>query len=140
MKPVTQTKFTTTDQSVHGNCLAACLASLLELPLADVPALEEMGDEWFNAMFQFLNQHGYDYLGTKYTGPSSNRFWWEFLLEAQPGVDGYFIVGGKSPRAWVTRGHAVIYKDGVLAHDPHPSCAGLLEVEDVMLIVRKECL
>jgi len=137
MKPVMQTKFTTVDQSVHGNCLAACLASLLEVPLEQVPALEDMGTEWFGVMYEFLNQHGYDYLGTKYTGPSLNPFWWEFLLEAQPGVNGYLIVGGKSPREWVTRGHAVIYKDGAMVHDPHPSNAGLTEVEHVMLIRRK---
>lgn len=131
-----QTKFTSPDQSVHGNCLAACLASLLELPLEQVPALEDAGERWFNVMYEFLQAHGCDYRGTKYTGPSSNRFWWEFLLERNIGIDGYFIVGGKSPRAWVVRGHAVIYKDGVMVHDPHPSGAGLLEVEDVMLIER----
>jgi hypothetical protein len=137
MKPVMQTKFTDPEQTVHGNCQAACVASLLDLPLSAVPAFEDMGDEWFGVLYEFLRKHGYDYAGTKYTGPSHNQFWWEFLLESSPGIDGYFIVGGKSPRAWVTRGHAVIYKDGVLVHDPHPSGAGLLVVEDVMMIERR---
>nr|DAH82754.1 MAG TPA: hypothetical protein [Caudoviricetes sp.] len=34
--------------------------------------------------------------------------------------------------------HAVVCRAGELAHDPHPSRAGLLEVHEIHLIVPKE--
>ena len=62
----------------------------------------------------------------------------DFFLElaAYEGVDGFVICGGTSFRDYVTRGHACIYKDGRLAHDPHPSGLGIKDIQDFLLITR----
>lgn len=56
MKPVTQTIFNAT----RGNCFAACLASLLEVNIEEVPNIHDMGEEdWFYPLNAWLQQsHG----------------------------------------------------------------------------------
>jgi hypothetical protein len=128
MKPVMQTIFTNEDETVHGNCLSACLASLLEMQIDEVPAFNLMGGEWGIELYNFLQKHDYTSQGTGYAQNGIEK------LEKYEGIDGYVIVQGKSFREYVTRGHAVIYYHGKLAHDPHPSKLGLKEVEDWLMI------
>ena len=90
MKPVMQTKFTTEDMTVHGNCHAACIASILELPLEDVPAFEDMGHEWSNALSIFLVERGYCWHGTFWA--TDDPDWWQHLTERCKGVDGFYMV------------------------------------------------
>jgi hypothetical protein len=127
-----QTQFTSKDQSVHGNCFAACVASLLELPLEAMPSF--LSEDWCSNLFSLLKEHGYDFGGSFYPEGAD---WWPRLQALSPGVDGYYIAGGPSPREWVKRGHAVIYKDGVMVHDPHPSGAGILSVGHVLMIEKE---
>ena len=140
MIPVAQTKLTSTDGTARGNCMAACVASLLEVPISSVPAWEDMGSDgsWGDSFMSFLEQHGYEYHGLLIPDAQLLDDWWSYILERSAGIDGCFIIGGKSPRTHVTRGHAVIYKDGKLAHDPHPSGAGITEIEEIYIIERKE--
>jgi len=119
MIPVKQTKFTSKDGMIHGNCMAACLASLFEVNIKDVPALGDMPvGEWHIPFYEFLNKHGYDSLGVEEDIKEMNNY---------NGVDGFFMVAGKSPRSYVENGHAVIYKNGKIIHDPHPSNDGIGE-------------
>lgn len=123
MKPVKQTKLYAEDAIGAGNCFAAALASLLELPLWMVPPFEEMFhrsdwkdrlDEWLARMcrVQLVRLDGHQ--------P-------EQLPE-------YYIASGLSPRG--VR-HSVIYRGidlesrraDVLCHDPHPSGGGIESVE-----------
>lgn len=115
MKPVFQTKLV----PPHGNCWAACVASLFELTLADVPDIE----------FESVN-----------SSPNSEdckRFWriWRgWLRDRGYGMitvgkgevnvlAGFLIETGPSPRGpWQ---HSVITEDGLLAHDPFPGGSGL---------------
>jgi hypothetical protein len=106
-----------------GNCFAACVASILELDLADVPAVE----------FEKVNGSPDD--------PDAVRFWrtWRnWLAEIgfgracigatrDDGVlfepDGYAILTGKSPRGeW---NHSVVCFNGQLRHDPYPDGDGV---------------
>lgn len=134
MIPVYQTKFSSADGSTHGNCLAACVASIFEIPIDQVPAWEEMGEEWSDSFLQFIEESGYEYEGSYVVNGGT----WGDMLQWSAGVDGYFIVGGKSPRSYVQRGHAVIYRNGEMVHDPHPSGDGLSLVEDVYLIEKMQ--
>lgn len=133
MKPIMQTKFTDELETVHGNCFAACVASLLELSLGDVPAFEAMGSEWGQELYRFLTEQGYVFQGSFYPPP---LLFWPKLLRTSGGVDGFFIALGTSPRLHVRRGHAVIMKNNRLAHDPHPSGDGLTEIQSVLMIRR----
>lgn len=115
MTPVKQTVLYSGDAIGNGNCFAACLASLLDLPLWMVPPFEQMFgrsdwrsrvDEWLERMFGVVL---------------------EDQAPAEPIPPGeFYIANGKSPRGVM---HSVIYRDGALVHDPHFSDAGIASVE-----------
>lgn len=118
MTPVMQTKLYSADGIHNGNCWAAALASLLDLPLWMVPPWEDMfgrgggvymdrTEEWLSKILGLqlvmLGGHQVDKLAGK-----------------------SYIASGRSLRGVL---HAVIYHDGKLVHDPHPSGSGILTVE-----------
>ena len=117
MTPVMQSKLWTPDAPLRGNCNAACLASLLDIPLWMVPPFEDMaGDlqserrnEWLIRLFGYSLEriHGHE----------------------AARLPEFYIACGPSPRGDGRIYHAVVYRAGVLAHDPHPSGAGILDVE-----------
>ena len=103
MKPVYQTIV----EAGNGNCMAACLASILELEIEDMPNYH--GLHWFQAWQEFLLGHGYQLV----------------IMEIIEGVapKGYHLISGKSVRGdW---NHVVVGRDGVLVHDPNPDTNGL---------------
>jgi hypothetical protein len=128
MTPLKQTLFSDEKKGVIGNCLQACVASLLDLPLEEIPHFTWYMSEWANRLYIFLDGRGYKFNGTrniKHDGVS-----W---LKDFKGIDGYIIVGGGSPRG-IWNGHAVIYKDGEPFFDPHPDNTFLTSEEDVYVI------
>jgi hypothetical protein len=144
MIPVQQTKVSTHDGKTHGNCFAACVASLLEVGIEKVPAFEDSeSGEWFQWLWDLLRSNGYEVHGCRYLGNRKDGGVQDWPANADelnigPGVDGCYIVGGASPRGFV-RGHCVIYKDGRMIHDPHPSGAGLNDLQEIYLIQRSDC-
>ena len=115
MTPVKQSKLFAKDAIHNGNCYAACIASLLDLPLWMVPPFEDMfgrddwrhrTDEWLARFFnlKLIRTPGHD---------------WATLPE-------FYIANGLSPREVY---HSVIYKAGAMVHDPHPSGTGIVGVE-----------
>lgn len=91
MRPVIQT--------VHGpkgNCFEACVASIVECELEEVPEL--VGDNWADILRSWLKSRG-----------------WTALFYRRPRSKGYAIVSQKSPIGYV---HAVVYLDGKIIHDP----------------------
>jgi len=124
MRPVDQTKF----GQPEGNCLAACVASILECRLEDVPDLwegEQAGKNWLMLLNGWLRErHGLAYFCANPMKPDSGFSAWWFPKDC------YYVVGGKSPREYVPAGHACVGLNGRIVHDPHPSRAGLLAVED----------
>lgn len=107
--------------------MTACLASLLELPIEEVPYFAGMGNEWHVPFFNFLNQYGYEYEGLIMPNRIGDMMNYE-------GVKGYVCVSGRSPRSHVKDGHMVIFKDGKLAHDPHPDGTGIDSIDNVWMI------
>lgn len=94
-----------------GDCLRAATASLLELPLADVPHFVEHED-WLERFADFCAEHGYR------------------PLQRCPDADvAYGMAWGPSERG--VR-HAVCWVDGAIAWDPHPTRAGLLKVTELI--------
>lgn len=133
-KYVDQTEFSNEEGTEHGNCLSACLANLLGIDLALVPNFAALERSWFPVFASIIYEHGYEMHGSYYfTATATRKGTWEGLLETSPGVDGIFIMGGASPRI---KGidHAVLYKDGVMLHDPHPSRAGILDLKYAFMI------
>ena len=64
MKPVDQVQFYDPEvEGSRGDCLPACIASILELPLADVPIFESTPDlPWDGHMVDWLMQRGLTFL------------------------------------------------------------------------------
>lgn len=105
MKPVDQNRF----GAGEGNCFSACVASILELDLDDVPFF--MGEpDWGEALLKWCASRGIivDF-STQFPAPAGE----------------FCIVGGRSPRL-PEGGHAVIMRDGALIHDPHPDRTGIV--------------
>ena len=120
MKPVDQTTF----GAPGGNCFSACVASLLEIPISEVPYF--MGDEkdwgvkdWFQDFLAWLRPRG----------------WWAIPIPLRNGwkPEGLCILSGKSPRGDFD--HSVVARGLEMIHDPHPSRAGLDSHKDVVVLV-----
>lgn len=119
MKPVDQTTF----GAGEGDCLAACIATILGIPLAEIPNVcaESAGPQstWLERLNAWLRSRG----------------WVAVLVEGGPGpwADGLpLIVTGPSPRGLL---HATVWRGGEMVHDPHPSRAGISEPLDTLLLV-----
>lgn len=134
---LTQSKFSNTLSGVHGNCFKTCVACLLELDPTTVPPFEDMPDgQWFLPFWELLKENGCCFRGTRHMRQHLlDGGTWPDESDIGPGIDGYFIVGGGSPRGFA-RGHACIYRAGKLVHDPHPSGAGLIGIWDIYMVER----
>lgn len=98
MRPVDQTIL----QIGHGNCLAACLASILELPCDDVPPVSHSPEQ-----IAWLRDRGFELLRV----PSD-----AFEVRRLPEVP--YVMTALSPRAPTF--HAVVCRGGEIVWDPHP--------------------
>jgi len=112
MRKVDQTRF----GKGEGNCLAACVASITEIPL-DLLALNWTSDEhWYETLQREMARHG-----------------WTVEYDTAEVPRGYCIASGDAARG-VT--HSVVYFDGTLVHDPHPSRDGLLNEQSYITLTR----
>ena len=112
----------TIERPGDGDCWAACLASLLELPLEIVPnfcAMDHAEGDWWDATQAWLVSRGMVGIEINVRDRPTG-----YLMPMPPT---YCIVSGKSPRG--DYGHSVIgLVNGPnieIAHDPHSSRAGL---------------
>lgn len=128
MTPQKQT-ITGLTENRDGNCLATCVAMLLDVPVSQVPNFIAHKGKTFDLLADFIGKRGYKFDGFWYHPPAdwANKF---------KGVDGYAIIGGPSPRPYVNA-HAVIYKNGLPYFDPHMDDTFTLGVTRVYLITKK---
>ena len=113
---IDQTKLHTKKQS--GNCLAASLASVLELPLSKIPEFENMGKKWFSKLTKWLETLGL----------------YPVIWREEVVLPGYYFVIGQSPRDKKIT-HQVVYFNGKMIHDPHPSRDGIINIKETMVLV-----
>lgn len=99
--PVFQTKFRHPD----GNCVPACIASILELPLSEVPELEYDRRDWFCRYRDRLLSVGIQL--SLYCEPRELSGYYIKTIVTRYGEDAYSA-------------HAVVCHNGVVVHDPHP--------------------
>ena len=122
-----------TDQTFdgeRGNCLCACFASILEIPLDTVPdfgALHDSGGSWTRALQQWLSPMNLGYI---VVAPGALKF---RIPEC------YHVIGGGSPRG-CTSGHAVVGFAGKAVFDPHPSRAGLTNIDEFGFLIKLAAL
>lgn len=123
MIPINQTIF----EYGNGNCLQAVVASILEVPLENIPHFIELAkSRGGESSSQGLWEWAYD-----------NKF--EILysskIEDVPENIKFFIASGESPRSTVDKPlrHAVVFSKNGLEHDPHPSKSGLKKDPDLFI-------
>jgi hypothetical protein len=130
MKPVDQTILMGDGSGRAGDCFRACIASLLEMNIEDVPHFVEIYENnpelhkkpWLKVVNDWLKEIGYYYIEISYNGYHPGAF------KAWAGIDEYYhILCGKSPRGC---SHAVIGKNGKIFFDPHPSHEGFVNPEE----------
>jgi hypothetical protein len=120
MIPVDQEFFY--DKGEIGDCVRAITASILELDRSEVPHFvkEKPGSDWYDDWEAFMIKHGVKPI--MIAGP------WE---STPPKPLGYYLASGPADRGCK---HIVIMWDGKVAHDPHPSRSGLLEIEAIWIL------
>lgn len=123
MKPVRQTKFSLFyadgRRLNYGNCLVACIASFLEMPVDEVPniytfyGLDPKGQEPEDQLWSVVMNI---WLRSKFG--KELRFW----KSAGDLPSGYVIIRGKSMR---NKPHTCIYENSTTGlipfYDPHPT-------------------
>src|SRR3954462_14709277 len=98
---------------VYGDCVRASIASVLELPISEVPHFLHLakGEVYENYCLieDFLLAKGCEVL-------------WQVNIEDHlvVGRNVYHLISGQSPRD-PTIGHMVVGLNGAICHDPHPS-------------------
>lgn len=100
------------DNKVHGDCWRACIASITEIPIEEIPDPNDWEyDQWSSywvSVWEFLQEKGFD-----------------LCNESIPNFKdkyGPVIASGKSPRGEFN--HAVVWDKGII-HDPHPEGGGV---------------
>jgi hypothetical protein len=127
-----QTKF----GEPSGNCMEACIASILEIPLDDVPVLaqyhgEEMEDQWFFVLSEWLLEtHGLIIMTFELSSGDEPRC---IDICSAMLADCYHIMAGPGPRG---HQHAIVGCNGQPVHDPHPSGEGLLGITAIDLLLQ----
>lgn len=122
MTPVTQEYVHVPELGQHGDCQRAVIASLLDLPLSEVPHFLQEADgdavKFWDGIQTFLRSKGLAYL----TIPAGSGV---AFFGSTEEAEIYHEISGPSPRGNGVR-HAVVGLNGRVCFDPHPSRAGLV--------------
>lgn len=118
MNPTRQTILHDKEAGLFGNCLQATLASLLHMPIDEVPHFCKIYPaRWQKKLNEWLKPHGLAFLDV--TGV-------EGVFKKQ-GISGCFHeISGQSPRDSSVR-HSCVGRDGEWVFDPHPIGDGVNE-------------
>jgi len=123
MKPVFQTDLS----RETGDCYRACIASLFELPIEEVPNFwlqipnsnnlvpDQLIKEWWLSI-RLWSESRYNLVPLDFKWSEESDLTW--LLK-----DVYLIASGTSPR-YPDLDHSVIIFNNKIVHDPHPSGVG----------------
>ncbi len=119
-----------------GNCLQACMASLYELGIGDVPHFAEAAD-WWGAMQKWTFEHsdGRDQLiGLQPLFPAIRLD--QLRDDGERARSRYVIASGPSPRGDFLHALIADSQTGEIVHDPHPGGGGFAgPVVDVIAIL-----
>ena len=118
MKPIKQKNIHNPEKGIQGDCLRACICSLLEISDEGVPNFVE-DKQYPVQLVNFLKEKGF-------------RLRW---VEEEPKDIEYYMAFGTGPRGFR---HAVIYSKGKLVHDPHPEGGGLMLPDLYVLLEKRE--
>jgi hypothetical protein len=98
----------------NGRCWPACIASILEIPLSEIPEFSTDPDQWLSDVQEWLAGLGLYYVQVKPDDPAMKAA----FAQDEPL---YHAIEGLSPRGGQ---HAVVGDRGRMVHDPHPKNDG----------------
>jgi len=101
-----------TEEDPKGDCLAACVASIFEMPLSEVPDFDDThGAHWWRGMIEWMEP-----MGLQPTFPT--RYSWRKRPRYHAGP----FVGMVESRVVQGTGslHAVVCRGEEMVHDPNP--------------------
>ncbi|UCV00252.1 hypothetical protein [Acidovorax radicis] len=98
------------------NCMQCCVGFLLGLPLEQVPHF--MNDGGWELFEEYASSQGYSAV----------------MLPGNREFEADYLASGNTERG---TSHMVVMNDGKLIHDPHPSNAGLVDVQCVWLFAKR---
>lgn len=144
MKPIFQTKFPTEENPKQGDCFRACIASILELRLEEVPDFCASQGDWETNFHQWLAEKGLSSVEVN-LGPDQIIY---------PVTEGTLCIVSGTTSRHPTRLHSVIgrvtwnktlkiYNEArpflmfEFLHDPHPSGEFIIICKTVNYILRK---
>jgi len=131
---ITQTILASSEEGAEkGNCLAACVASILALPLADVPNFVN-AEEFPENFYAWLECRGLGYAWMLVKNADGGAISPELLPDVVKsiGTVGFHLIYGTSPRGFL---HSCVGYAGKVVHDPHPSRAGLVDAHAIGFIM-----
>ena len=114
------------EKGINGDCFRATLASLLELPISEVPHFlhdDPPGDIWNTRISTFLGPKGLVFLEFQHWNLDNHL---EQMFYTRPV---YHTISDRSPR-FPDDYHAVVGLNGEVYHDPHPDNTGLPKIID----------
>jgi hypothetical protein len=108
-----------------GNCFSTCVACMFGIPTHEVPnfCADNSPDYWWDAFREWLLPRGFTPIVLRTNGKDG---WVEEFKDVT------MIAGGPGPRGGE---HAVLWRNGALLHDPHPSGDGLVSIDDVTMLI-----
>jgi hypothetical protein len=113
-----------------GNCFAACVASILDLPIESVPnfCCDFTDDTWWAELKAWLRPRGcvpwfIDLNNDNREGALGLVREWAIVP---------YIGSGPNPDGVV---HSTVWIGDAMAHDPNPSRRGITKLDDIILIV-----
>ena len=121
----------------RGQCTEASIASLLGIPLADVPDLwagpdaeEQQPQSNRIRMWEWMkSHHGVMQCAVQFAKPMPILEAWEFamtdsaIVEWGKATDGYHLADGDNPDGCA---HYVVCRNGAMVHDPNPRRRGIV--------------
>jgi hypothetical protein len=119
MRKIKQNKF-----GKEGNCLEACIASLLEIDINIIPCYKK--ENW-NILLNVWLIKNYGY----YILPLSVKGFFASFQKLMK--DTLYIASGYSKRGLF---HATIWKNNKMIFDPHPSNIGIKEIEAIDFLIK----
>lgn len=114
MKPIYQT----IRDFKAGDCMRACVASIFEWPIENVPNFMEDGPSYYGRKLKkWCDSIGITALEIRFDDKETER-----LIK-----DCYVVAIGKSPRSTEENEfqHGIVWHNGKMVHDPHPSGNGI---------------
>jgi len=114
----------------NGDCFSACVASILELPIIEIPNFMQDGENKFDYhVEQFEKDFGIASVDFDYTNHKEALQDFVLLMKNR-----HLVATGPSPRN-KKKNHAVLWYNDKMAHDPHPDKTGLLEYPELFTIM-----